>query len=116
MNTKRILNLRNIGLLIVVWAFTIALTACGLGTASSKGGGNTASGNASGKQTSAPAPGAVPVAGADAQTTVINAIGLQQSQPAYQVHTTSTTSMGGQATTNTREYVAPDRMHMVSDG
>ena len=113
MNMKRILNLKDLGLLIVISAITIGLTACGFGTASSQSG-NTVSGNVSGKQTSAPA--AAPVAGTDAQTAVINAIGLQQRQPAYQVHTTSTSSMGGQATTNTREYVAPDRMHMVSDG
>ena len=110
MNTKRILNLKDIGLLIAVSAITIALTACGLGTASSKGGGNAAnSDTAGGKPTSAP------VAGGDAQTTVSNAMQLRQSQPAYQVHTTSSSSMGGQPTTDTREYVAPDRIHMVSD-
>ena len=113
MNIKRVLNLKDLGLLIVVSVITIGLTACGFGTASSQSG-NTVSGNASGKQASAPAQ--APVAGADAQTTVINAIGLQQRQPAYQVHTTSTSSMGGKSTTATREYVAPDRVHMVSDG
>jgi hypothetical protein len=114
MNTNRILNLREIGLLIIVSAITITLTACGLGTASGKGGGNAANTTASGKQTSEPP--AAPVAGGDAQTTVSNAMHLRQSQPAYQVRTTSTSSMGGQPTIATREYVAPDRMHMVSDG
>src|SRR5437763_800400 len=100
MDTKIVSNLQDLSLLVVVTAITIGLTACGFGTASSQGG-NTVSG----KQTTAPA--AAPVAGADAQTTVINAIRLQQSQQAYQVHTTSTSSMGGESTNDTREYVAP---------
>ena len=94
------------------------MSACGLGIAS-KGtpanGGNAVNNDTAGGKT-ASAPAAAPPVGGDAQTTVANALQLRQSQPAYQVHTTATSSMGGKPTTDLREYVAPDRIHTVSNG
>lgn len=55
--------------------------------------------------------------GGDPQAVVTNAMLSLKSQQAYRVRSTSVVSIGGgQATTSVREFVAPDRTHMISDG
>jgi hypothetical protein len=112
MSTKREGYLQTPILLIAASALALVLIACGQHTASQ----GAATGNAGGTTAAATKAGAAKTAalgGNDAQTAISNAKQLLQTQPAYRVLTTSTTSMGGEPSNGLREFVAPDRMHIV---
>ena len=96
----------------------ITLSGCAQLTGSKSGPSSAAPGAATdskAKGTSASAP-AGPLTGGEPGAVVANAHLLLQSQKAYRVRSTSTTSMGGAPQTSIREVVAPDRIHNVGDG
>ncbi|MDT7602873.1 MAG: hypothetical protein QOF61_870, partial [Acidobacteriota bacterium] len=120
MSTKRMRYPKTPVLLIAASALALGLTACGRSTVSQGAAGNarvtaaSADPKIGAAKTSAPA--APALAGSDAQTAISNAKQLLQSQPAYRVRTTSTSSMGGEPSNGLREFVAPDRMRIIDHG
>ena len=118
MNTQERTGSYAISLLITASAMLVTLSGCGQLTGSKSGANGAAPGAATGtkaNRTSASAP-AGPLIGGEPGAVVANAHQLLQSQKAYRVRSTSTTSTGGEPQTSLREVVSPDRMHNVADG
>ena len=118
MNTQKRPSSYATSLLIAASATLVTLSGCARLTGSKSSTNGAAPGVATGsnaKSTSASAP-AGPLTGGEPGAVIANAHQLLQSQKAYRVRSTSTTSMGGEPQTSLQEVVAPDRMHNVGDG
>ena len=95
---------------------TIGLAACGHTALLTATGDKTPTSNSKAGDTSTTAQRAL-LAGGDPQAVVTNAMFSLRTQPAYRVRSTSVVSVGGgHATTSVREFVAPDRTHIIGDG
>jgi hypothetical protein len=94
---------------------TMGLAACGHTGLLTAAGDKTPTSNSKAGDTSTPAQRAL-LASGEPQAVVTNAMLSLKTQPAYRVRSTSVVSVGGGATTSVREFVAPDRTHIIEDG